>query len=171
MSRSSRFVRISAALLLGVTVVASLGGCKVFRKGPRGDYALNAEQRPLEAPPDRALPDPPGAMAVPSPGGSPAQLPAAPADSQSGFTVAGGQRDQVFERVGAALEAIEGLSISNRAQLLGSYDVSYQGESFLVRVAAVRGGAYVSAVDPRGVAATSPAAVQVIASLQATLAR
>src|SRR5690606_41509006 len=110
MSRSSRFVRISAALLLGVTVVASLGGCKVFRKGPRGDYALNAEQRPLAVPPDLDLPDTSGAMAVPSPGGSPAQPPAAPADSQSGFTVPGGQRAQESARVGTAPEATEGLS-------------------------------------------------------------
>jgi len=171
MSRHSRVVRTTAALLLGFTAVATLGGCKMFKKGPRGDYALAQEQRPLEVPPDLNLPDTSGAMAVPSATGGRAALPSAPADSQSGFTVAGAQRDQVFERVGAALEAIDGLAIGNRAQLLGSYDVTYQGEGFLVRVAAVQGGVYVSAVDPRGVAATSPAAVQVIGSLQAALAR
>ncbi|KAF1704843.1 hypothetical protein [Pseudoxanthomonas suwonensis] len=170
MSRSSRVVRISSALLLGFTVVAALGGCKAFRKGPRGDYALSQEQRPLEVPPDLTLPDTSGAMAVPSVSGGRAPLAAAPADSQSGFTVPG-QRDQVFERVGTELEAIEGLTIASRAQLLGTYDVAYRDESFLVRVAAVQGGVYVSAVDPRGVAATGPAAVQVIASLQAALAR
>lgn len=169
MQPSRSMIRPALAVAIAATLVAT-AGCSWFRKD-NALYAAAPQDRPLEVPPDLDLPDTSGAMAVPSPGGSPAQLPAAPADSQSGFTVAGGQRDQVFERVGAALEAIEGLSISNRAQLLGSYDVSYQGESFLVRVAAVRGGAYVSAVDPRGVAATSPAAVQVIASLQATLAR
>lgn len=169
MSQSSRVMRTSAALLLGLTVVATLSGC-MFRKGARGDYALSQEQRPLEVPPDLNLPDTSGAMAVPSAAGTRAPLAAAPAASPSGFTVSG-QRDQVFEQVGTALEAVDGLSIASRAQLLGSYDVSYQGESFLVRVAAVQGGAYVSAVDPRGVPATSQAAVQVIASLQAALAR
>ncbi len=171
MSHSSRVVRTTAALLLGFTVVAALGGCSVFRKGARGDYALAPDQRPLEVPPDLTQPDTSGAMAIPSAStGARAPLAQAPAASPSGFT-ASGERDQVFERVGAALEGISGLEIASRAQLLGSYDVTYQGESFLVRVAAVQGGAYVSAVDPRGVAATGPGAVQVIATLQAELAR
>ena len=170
MSRSSRVVRTSAALLLGFTVVAVLGGCSMFRKGARGDYALSQEQRPLEVPPDLNLPDTSGAMAVPSASAGRAPLAAAPSASPSGFTVSG-ERDQVFTSVGAALEGIEGLTIASRAQLLGSYDVSYQGESFLVRVAAVQGGSYVSAVDPRGVPATGAAAVQAIAALQAALAR
>lgn len=170
MSRSSRVVRTSAALLLGFTVVAVLGGCSMFRKGARGDYALSQEQRPLEVPPDLNLPDTSGAMAVPSASAGRAPLAAAPSASPSGFTVSG-ERDQVFTSVGTALEGIEGLTIASRAQLLGSYDVSYQGESFLVRVAAVQGGSYVSAVDPRGVPATGAAAVQAIAALQAALAR
>jgi len=169
MSHSPRVVRVSAALLLGFTVVATLGGCSVFRKGARGDYALAQEQRPLEVPPDLNLPDTSGAMAVPSASSGRAPLPAAPAASPSGFTVST-TRDQAFEQVGGALERVDGLTIASRAQLLGSYDVSYRGESFLVRVAAVQGGSYISAVDPRGVPATSEAAVQGIAALQAALA-
>src|SRR5690606_39707501 len=61
MSRHSRVVRTTAALLLGFTAVATLGGCKMFKKGPRGDYALAQEQRPLEVPPDLNLPDTSGA--------------------------------------------------------------------------------------------------------------
>lgn len=173
MSQSSRLVRASAGVLLAFTVVASLGGCSWFRKGPKGDYALSPEARPLEVPPDLNLPDTSGAMALPPAGGQTAQqqVPgAAPAASPSGFTVEG-TRDEVFARVGTALEGIEGLTISSRVQLLGTYDVSYEGTDFLVRVVAVQNGAYVSAVDPRGVQATSPAALKAIASVQAALAR
>ncbi|WP_028918557.1 hypothetical protein [Pseudoxanthomonas suwonensis] len=172
MSQYSRLVRASAGVLLAFTVVASLGGCSWFRKGPKGDYALSPEARPLEVPPDLNLPDTSGAMALPPAAGQAAQqVPgAAPAASPSGFTVEG-TRDEVFARVGTALEGIEGLTISSRAQLLGTYDVSYEGTDFLVRVVAVQNGAYVSAVDPRGVQATSPAALKAITSVQAALAR
>ena len=77
-------------------------------------------------------------------------------------------RDEVFARVGVALEGIEGVSIASRAQLLGSYDVNYEGASFLVRVVAVEAGTYVSAVDPRGLPAGGPA-VKLIGALKAKL--
>ena len=82
-----------------------------------------------------------------------------------------GTRDEIFARVGTALEGIDGLAIASKAQLLGTYDVSYQGSDFLVRVVAVESGAYVSAVDPRGLPATGEAPLKVVASLQAALAR
>ena len=47
--------------------------------------------------------------------------------------------------------------------------MSYEGASFLVRVSAVDAGAYVSAVDPRGLPATNPAAVKLLAALKAKL--
>ncbi|WP_374013486.1 hypothetical protein [Pseudoxanthomonas koreensis] len=171
MSLTSRLARASTIALLAVTAAAVLGGCSWFRKGAKGDYALSQEQRPLEVPPDLTLPDTSGAMGLPSAGGAAARpVAAAPAPSASGFTVAG-TRDQVFEQVGTALGGIDGLTIATRAQLLGSYDVAYQGSDFLVRVTQVEGGAYVSAVDPRGLPATDAAALQLIAALQAALAR
>ena len=84
MSVSSRVARASAAILVAITVTALLGGCSWFRKGPRGDYALVQEQRPLEVPPDLTLPDTSGAMALPpTAGGQAAQRPAAPAPTAS----------------------------------------------------------------------------------------
>ena len=70
-----------------------------------------------------------------------------------------------------ALEGIEGLKIVSRAQLLGTYDVNYQGADFLVRVVGVEGGSYVSAVDPRGLPANAEAPLKVVAALQAALAK
>ena len=47
--------------------------------------------------------------------------------------------------------------------------MTYEGSDFLVRVVAVDAGAYVSAVDPRGLPATGEAAVKLIDALKAKL--
>jgi len=173
MSHTSRFARACTAVLLVSTTALLLGGCSWFSKGAKGDYALAPEERPLEVPPDLNLPDTSGAMALPPAGAvsRPSQGPgAAPAASPSGFTVPG-TREAVFAQVGTALEGIQGLTIASRAQLLGTYDVNYQGTDFLVRVVAVEAGAYVSAVDPRGLPATAEGPLAVVKALQAELAK
>lgn len=171
MSKSSRLARASVAVSLAFTVVALLGGCSWLGKGAKGDYALSPEARPLEVPPDLNLPDTSGAMALPPAAGAvpPAAAAAAPAASATAFTVPG-TREEVFGQVGAALEGVDGLVVASRSELLGTYDVTYQGANFLVRVVAVDNGAYVAAVDPRGVAAAGEAPKQVIAAVQAALA-
>ena len=115
MSQTSRIARTGVAVLLAFTAVAVLSGCSWFRKGARGDYALAAEQRPLEVPPDLNLPDTSGAMSLPPAGAAqPARPGAAPAPTASGFTVAG-TRDEIFAKVGTALEGIDGLAIDRSA--------------------------------------------------------
>ncbi|WP_299342969.1 hypothetical protein [uncultured Pseudoxanthomonas sp.] len=160
MRLSSSLVRPLALVLL----VVSVAGCSWFKKGARGDYALAPEARPLEVPPDLNLPNTSGAMQVPAA----SQATSSNAPTAGGFSVAG-SRDDAFTRVGEALAGVEGVTIASRAQLLGTYDVSYEGASFLVRVSAVDAGAYVSAVDPRGLPATSPAATKLLAALKAKL--
>ncbi|MDX3933719.1 MAG: hypothetical protein QHC77_17450 [Stenotrophomonas sp.] len=176
----STFRVLSIAILALGTVVATTG---CFKKGARGDYALAPEVRPLEVPPDLTAPAGAGKAATtgetgsvlasqasrPAPAAAAGQAPAAPANNASGFNVTAG-KDQAFTDVGTALEAIEGLTIATRAQLLGSYDVAFEGSNFLVRVVAVNGGSYVSAVDPRGLPATAEAPVKLIAALKAKLA-
>lgn len=149
-----------AVAMLGVT------GCKWFRKG-NPDYAMSAETRPLEVPPDLNLPNTAGAMKLPPVGAQAATQGAVAATSATGFNVAG-TREEVFAKVGDALGGIEGLTIASRAQLLGSYDVAYEGSNFLVRVVGVEAGAYVSAVDPRGLPAAG-SAPKLIAALKAKL--
>jgi len=126
---------------------------------------MSAETRPLEVPPDLNLPNTAGAMQLP-PTGAPT-TPQGAAISATGFNVAG-PRDEVFAKVGEALAGVEGLTIASRAQLLGSYDVAYEGSNFLVRVVAVEAGTYVSAVDPRGLPAAG-SAPKLIAALKAKL--
>lgn len=158
-------------LALSALAVAALGmsGCKWFNK-TNAAYAQSAETRPLEVPPDLNLPTTAGAMQLPPTAGAPATASASrgAVASTTGFNVAA-PRDDVFARVGAALGQVPGLTIASRAQLLGTYDVSYEGSNFLVRVVAVEAGTYVSAVDPRGLPATGEAATKLMAALKTEL--
>lgn len=164
MRSTSSFLRPLALATLAIAVLG-VSGCKWFRKG-NPDYALSAETRPLEVPPDLNLPNTAGAMKLPAVGTAPSASQTAVA-SATGFNVPG-TREEVFAKVGDALGGIEGLTIASKAQLLGSYDVAYEGSNFLVRVVGVEAGAYVSAVDPRGLPAAG-SAPKLIAALKAKL--
>ncbi len=161
--------RPAGIAVLALAVVGT-SGCS-WLKRDNALYAQSPESRPLEVPPDLDRPRTDGAMALPGTGGSVtrSEVGAAPATSDVAFNVAG-TRDDVFTRVGEALAGVEGATVSSRSQALGTYDVDYAGGQFLVRVAAAQGGATVSAVDPRGVAATGEAPVRLIAQLRTALA-
>ncbi|MBE2211702.1 MAG: hypothetical protein IAE66_08825 [Xanthomonadaceae bacterium] len=162
-----------------VAVIASLAaavaltsGCGWFRKD-NDAYKLSGEARPLEIPPPLDRPNTEGAMALPDGGASvmasstnrAAQGVATP----SGFNIAGAQRDEVFAKLADALAGVQGLTIASKAQLLGSYDVSYGGDNFLVRTAQTPNGVYVSAVDPRGMPDNRANPVAVIGQLKTAL--
>lgn len=164
MRSTSSFLRPLALATLAIAVLG-VSGCKWFRKG-NPDYAMSAETRPLEVPPDLNLPNTAGAMKLP-PTGAPAASTEGAATSATGFNVVG-TREDVFAKVGEVLAGVEGLTIASKAQLLGSYDVNYEGSNFLVRVVGVEAGAYVSAVDPRGLPAAG-SAPKLIAALKAKL--
>ncbi len=164
MRSTSSFLRPLALATLAIAVLG-VSGCKWFRKG-NPDYAMSAETRPLEVPPDLNLPNTAGAMKLP-PTGAPVASAQGAATSATGFNVVG-TREDVFAKVGEALAGVEGLTIASKAQLLGSYDVNYEGSNFLVRVVGVEAGAYVSAVDPRGLPAAG-SAPKLIAALKAKL--
>lgn len=163
---ASSFLRPAALVVLAFAVLG-VSGCKWFRKGSP-DYALSAETRPLEVPPDLNLPNTAGAMKLPPATSQSASQVAPATGSATSFHVVG-TRDDVFNKLGVALAEVEGLKIASRANLLGTYDVTYEGTDFLVRVAAVETGVYISAVDPRGVPAAGPAPLKLIAALKAKL--
>lgn len=173
MRQSVSAIRVLSFAILATATLVGTTGC--FKRGAKGDYALAPEMRPLEVPPDLNVPGAAGGAQVPvlasqvaKPAPAAAAATAAPV-SNAGFTVAGG-KEEAFGKVGAALEAIEGVKIASKAQLLGSYDVAYEGSDFLVRVVGVDAGAYVSAVDPRGLPATGAAPTKLLAELKAKLA-
>lgn len=154
--------RMAVAVLAGLVLVGTTG---CFGKGAKQDFRLPPDQRPLEIPPAMAAAQP--ASQDNGTVSAPVRAPA-PSAQANGFTVSG-ERDAVYARVGSALEAIDGVQIASRAQLLGSYDVAYQGSNFLVRVVAVEAGSYVSAVDPRGLPANDAPAQALMAALKDAL--
>jgi len=154
--------------VLAFAVAALASGCSWFHKDSKL-YTQNTEARPLEVPPDLDRPSVDAAMKLPATAS--AVAPSAPVQSGTspiGFTVPGA-RDAIFAKVGDALGATEGVTVASRAQILGTYDVSYGGSNFLVRVTAVEAGVYVSAVDPRGLPASGEAPQKLIAALKAAL--
>lgn len=172
MPLSRTALRSTTVAALAVALVATTG-CSWFRKD-NALFAPSPENRPLEVPPDLDRPDTGSALRMPEAGGvSRSSMPSAPAATQpgssNGFTVTA-ERDAVFQRVEGLLQGIDGVTVVSKAQLLGTYDIDYADSKFLVRVTKVDGGTYVSAVDPRGLAATGEGAVKVIAALKAGLA-
>lgn len=156
---------LAASLLL---TLAATSGCAWFGKSNEL-YAQSPESRPLEVPPDLDRPRTQAAMGMPAAATVSATAPArAPEGTAIGFTTAG-SRDEVFAKVDAALAAIDGVQVASRATALGVFDVNYQGSNFLVRISAVEAGTHVSAVDPRGMAATGEAPTRLIAALRSSL--
>jgi uncharacterized lipoprotein len=174
MQPSRSMLRPAIAVAIATALVAT-AGCSWFRKD-NALYAPVPQDRPLEVPPDLDRPDTGSAMAVPDAGTasvtrSSMGAGAAPAQAAgNGFTVAAG-RDEVFQRIEALLAGVGGVTVVSKAQLLGTYDIDAGDSKFLVRVSQTDSGTYVSAVDPRGMAATGEDAVRVIEALRAGLAQ
>lgn len=165
MRQSVSATRVLSFAILATATLVGTTGC--FNRGAKGDYALAPEMRPLEIPPDLNAPGNPAAQ-VPVLASQAARPAPAPAAAGAGFNVAG-SKEEVFGKVGTVLESMPGVTIASKAQLLGSYDVAYEDNNFLVRVVAVEAGAYVSTVDPRGLPATGPAPTKLLAELKAKL--
>lgn len=161
-------LRIAVVSFVAVAVLGS-SGCRWFRKN---DVYAEGENRPLELPPTFNAEEAEaiyngtasGSVTRSSVGSG-----GAPAAQAVGFTVSG-DRATVFERVGAALVNVQGANVVSRAQLLGAYDIDFEGAKFLVRVSEVAGGSMVAAVDPRGLPAQGTAPAKLIAALKAALA-
>lgn len=164
--RSNRIALVVAVLAL--TVVA--GGCRMF--GKKNElYTQSVESRPLEVPPDLDRPSADRAMAVPSASGG--SVSASGVNSGAAASIgfnASGDRDALYAKVGEVLAATSGVTVVNKAQILGTYDVDYMGTKFLVRVTKVGDGAYVSAVDPRGLPPAGDAPAKLMAALKAAIA-
>ena len=171
MGLSPRLNRIVLALAVAALAVGA-GGCRMFGKKSEL-YTQSTESRPLEVPPDLDRPSADRAMALPAAGGS---VSASGMNNAGGGTAApigfnaAGDRDAVFAKVGEVLGATSGVAIASKAQILGTYDVDYMGAKFLVRVTKAGDGAYVSAVDPRGLPPTGEAPVKLVGVLKAAIA-
>lgn len=159
--------RALVAIALAAVLLSS-AGCGWFRGKER--YLDATESRPLELPPglDRPAVDP--AMAVPTvsdvapPSASPSAAPAAAASLVLDDTA-----ENAFRRVGVALGRIDGVTVGGNSPLLGTYEVQYRGQDFLVRVQASGQQANVAALSPDGATLSSGPAVELIGLLRARL--
>ena len=154
MTRITASLRVAATFGLLVCVLG-VSGCKWMRG--TSPYAESPENRPLEVPPDLSLPNTTQAMRVP-------EL----SVRSSAFQVAD-SKDSTWRRVGLALERIEGVSVSERAEVAGAYNVSYRGESFLLRVGEDGAQSRVSAVAADGREATGAGATALLGLLRQRL--
>lgn len=160
-----RSVSLRPVFALGLAVsVALVSGCSWFRAA--SPYEQSPESRPLEVPPDLSLPNTTQAMRVPdAPAAAPARAPAAPSQA---FVLAD-DKASAWRRVGLALERIDGVSIGERVEVAGVFNVSYRGESLLVRIAPEGSGTRVAAVASSGAEATSAAASSLLGELRQRL--
>ena len=161
-----------AKLCLVASVAIDLVGCGHFHHtGPRGVYALPADQRPLEVPPPFVLPPDPHSASGQTRSTSPQQTgadgPAIPTR-----TVFRMRRDpaDVFERVGAALSHFADVKVVSQERTIGSYEVNVQGSAFIVRIVNLDNDeCQVSVIDARGLPADSAVPVSLLARLKAEL--
>ena len=155
-------LRNARPLLAGAIVVALIAssGCRWFRSS---DYTRSVENRPLEVPPDLDRPSTGSAMVLPTPTGLGTGTPA-----PAGFVIADSP-ENVWARIGTALATIEGVTIVGQAQSLGSYDVSYQGQNFLVRIENTAGQSRVSAINASGIVLRAGPASILLDQLRAKL--
>lgn len=140
-------LRLTRPLLLGAVVLALASastGCSWFKH--KSTYTQSVENQPLEVPPGLDLPDTSAATTLPL-----------ASNVGSGRSSAGGVDIHLAEaatvaypKIGAALESIPGVVINGRAEALSSYDVTYGGESFLIRVQDSAGGSRLLALSPDG---------------------
>ena len=159
--------RLMRTLLVGAVVLtlASAGaGCSWFKSKSKSNYTASKESQPLEVPPGLNLPDTSGATALPSLSSSGVSRSGAATDiSVPGMAAAN------FPKVGAALETIEGVVINGRAEALGSFDVNYQGQNFLIRLQDNAGASRLMALSPDGRFLTSGPAAALLAAIRAKL--
>lgn len=168
MIRTRRLARHLLVAGLATSLIAT-SGCTWFRSST--GYEHSRESRPLEVPPDLTRPVADPAMQLPTVAQATAPSGAQQATAGgavSSFEVADAA-GETWRRVGLALERIDGVAITNRAQLLGSYEVRFRGESFLVRVQENNGRSTVTAVDTGGQAVRTGAATELLGLLRQRL--
>lgn len=159
--------RLMRSLMVGAVVLAlaSAGaGCSWFKSKSKSNYTASKESQPLEVPPGLNLPDTSGATALPSV--------SSVSGSQTGVAsdiTLSGSATANYPKIGTALEGIEGVVINGRAEALGSFDVTYQGQNFLVRVQDSAGASRLMALSPDGRILTSGPAAALMAAIKAKL--
>lgn len=159
--------RLMRTLMVGAVVLALASastGCGWFKSKNKSNYTTSKESQPLEVPPGLDLPDTTGATGLPSVSTGTGSRSGVASD----ITLLGNATTN-YPRIAAALESIEGVVINGRAEALGSFDVTYQGQNFLVRVQDSASASRLFALSPDGRILTSGSAAALLAAIKAKL--
>jgi hypothetical protein len=155
---------IRPLLLVGIAafaIAAASSGCSWIKH--KTSYQTSKEGNPLELPPGLDMPDTSAATGLPL--ASTAGVPSAPISSKYGHLDVSAA--EAFPKVGEILNSTPGVVVNGKAEALSSYDVTYKGESFLLRVLDATGGSRMVALsaDGRMLNAGNPA--ELIAAIKA----
>jgi len=155
--------RITRPLILGAVALAlvSAGGCSWMSKDKQQPYQKSTESRPLEVPPDLTVPDTSAATNLPA-----ASLLGGPRGAGTTGFVVDGDVKSVWGRVGKAIEGVSGATITGRAEAITSYDVTFEGQSFLIRVEAAAAQSRVTAISPDGMPLTQGPGAKLLGEVQ-----
>ena len=132
------------------------------------DYSKSQENRPLEVPPDLDTPATDPSMQIPGARGAsvpPAAGSIAPTSGNPSFLLADSVSGS-WDRMGRALERINGVTITQRTQLLNSYEVQYKGATMLLRANQDGQSTRVDAVGADGQPVRTPEAVELLGLLR-----
>jgi uncharacterized lipoprotein len=176
MSLSTPTARTLLAMSLATVLLAS-SGCSMLHRSDgsmrflphrhNSDYSKSQENRPLEVPPDLDTPATDPSMQIPA-GHDSMSSSTGPVVSNGnpGFTIAD-TASGCWDRMGRALERIDGVTITKRTQLLNSYEVQYKGATMLLRANSEGGqSARVDAVGANGQPIRTPEAVELLGLLR-----
>jgi uncharacterized lipoprotein len=173
MSLTTSTARAMLATTLAVALLAGSGcswlhrpdgSLKLLPRSHNSDYALSKENRPLEVPPDLDTPATDPSMQIPNVhAGAKADMPVS--STNPGFSLTDTPAG-TWDRMGKALERIDGVTITQRSQLLNSYEVQYKGASMLLRANPDGGSTHVDAVGADNQPIRSAEAVQLLSLLR-----
>lgn len=159
---SPRVTRSLIWLTLAIVMVSATTGCSWLRK--RVGYEDSKQTNRLEIPPGLDQPNNTNALVVPGIEGTTLQGEV----SVETFTVSDTQ-ESTWRRMGLALNRIDGVTVTNSAQALGSYDVRYQGLNYLIRAEAAGEQTRVTAFTSEGPAAANSPAARLLGILKSRL--
>jgi uncharacterized lipoprotein len=160
MNSNTRAIR--PLLLVGVAslaIVMASSGCSWIRN--KTHYQASKEANPLEVPPDMDKPDTSAATSLPPVGSM--------STPQSQGAMAGHlavSAAEAYPKIGDILAATPGVTLNGKAEALSSYDVTYKGESFLLRVIDATGGSRLVALSPDGRMLNSGSAAELMAAIK-----
>jgi hypothetical protein len=159
MNSNTRAIR--PRLMIGaasLAIVVASTGCGWLKN--KTHYQDSREMSPLEVPPELDRPDTSSATALP------VASSAGPPSSALNAGRLAMSAAEAYPKVGEILAATPGVVVNGRAEALSSYDVSYKGESFLLRVLDATGGSRLVALSPDGRMLTTGSAAELIAAIK-----